>query len=149
VRSSLAILTCILCNGLFAAITVPAAVEHSGPLSADVEPGRLIYEQGILPDGGKLTGVNPQGFVLKGREAACAARHRRSGYGGFEGNVMVPPITTSVLSIPGPHFIKAGPTPDWSGGHRPLVPRDDAPGLRRLDPGPCHTRRAGLPTAMP
>lgn len=90
---------------------MPAAVEHSGPLSADVERGRLIYEQGILPDGGKLTGVNPQGFVLKGREAACAACHRRSGYGGFEGNVMVPPITAAVLSIPGPHFIKAGPTP--------------------------------------
>lgn len=67
--------------------------------------GRRIYEQGILPDNSLLTGKRPEGFELKGDQAACSNCHRRSGMGGIEGVVsritLVPPIAAPVLFKPG------------------------------------------------
>jgi hypothetical protein len=88
-----------------------AANEQPSAQRALIEIGRRIYEDGILPDGKPLRGVHPDGFVLQGAQAACATCHRHSGYGSFEGSVMVAPIAGAVLFEPAPYFIMAGPTP--------------------------------------
>lgn len=68
------------------------------------EAGRRLYEEGILPDGSALRAVRPEGFVLEGRQAACAACHRASGMGAIEGllerTVLVPPVAGPLLYAP-------------------------------------------------
>jgi hypothetical protein len=74
------------------------------PVSAGGRPadwGKRIYERGILPDGSPLVGIEAQGTVMRGSQAACTTCHRRSGYGSMEGNLVVPPIAGAVLFAPG------------------------------------------------
>ena len=65
------------------------------------EAGRLIYEEGVLPDGSLLVATRPEGLFLEGRFAACSTCHRRSGMGSIEGLVeraiLVPPVAGPVL----------------------------------------------------
>lgn len=106
-----------LLAGLFAlclVLPLDSTRGDAAPLSPVVTPidiGRAIYEQGILPDGTQLRGTQATGATLEGPQAACAACHRRSGFGGYEGSILIPPISGLVLSNPGPHFIAAGSTP--------------------------------------
>jgi cytochrome c553 len=83
----------------FAAATAPAS---PGAGDSPVEVGRRIYEEGVLPGGAPLTGTRPDGFVLRGAEAACGTCHRRSGYGSTEGQVYVPPAAGPLLFAPAP-----------------------------------------------
>lgn len=103
--------------GLLAGLVTILTTMADEPPQVDdtlVEIGRQIYEEGTLPDGTPLEGVYWGGGILQGERAACITCHRRSGYGSFEGNVMVPPITTDVLFMSGPHFVAPGPTPTGS-----------------------------------
>jgi hypothetical protein len=59
--------------------------------------GRRIYLEGILPSGQPLRGVGEANVTLTGRQAACEACHRRSGYGSSEGPIEVRPITGPAL----------------------------------------------------
>lgn len=61
-----------------------------------IEQGRQIYQEGLLPSGQVLQ-VKRLGAELKGQEAACAACHRASGMGSLEGKIVVPPITGRFL----------------------------------------------------
>ncbi len=99
----------LICIGLIAGASAYATEPPAS--RALIETGRGIYERGLLPDGTPLEGSYPGGARLSGAQAACVTCHRRSGYGSFEGNVLVPPITGAVLSQPGPHFIVPGATP--------------------------------------
>ncbi|HEY0722202.1 MAG TPA: hypothetical protein VGE50_13220 [Gammaproteobacteria bacterium] len=68
----------------------------------DVELGRRIYEQGILPDGSPLSAMHSEGGVLfVSKSAACINCHRRSGLGSVEGSeattVLVPPVAGPLL----------------------------------------------------
>ncbi len=63
----------------------------------DVLLGKRIYEDGILADGSLLKAITVGGGVLSGEMASCARCHRKSGFGSFEGNIYVPPITADVL----------------------------------------------------
>ncbi len=85
--------------GLLAA-TGMADAGMSVPGDAQIEAGRRIYEQGILPDGTALRALRPEGIVLEGTLAACVSCHRRSGLGSIEGTILVPPVAAPVLFRP-------------------------------------------------
>ncbi|MEX8519313.1 MAG: cytochrome c [Leptothrix sp. (in: b-proteobacteria)] len=66
--------------------------------AADIEAGRRIYREGILPSGEPLTGHRLDGEVkISGQTAACVLCHRRSGLGAVEGNNRISPISGRYL----------------------------------------------------
>jgi hypothetical protein len=68
------------------------------PVSEDeLESGRRIYIEGMLPSGAVLTGTRFDNTVVSGAQAACVNCHRRSGMGQVEGDILVPPITGNFL----------------------------------------------------
>jgi hypothetical protein len=71
------------------------------PIDAKAEAQRLmgqaIYRDGLLGAGQQLVGRGAAGVLRQGRDAACAACHRRSGFGIAEGEVVVRPITAPEL----------------------------------------------------
>ncbi len=80
---------------LLALLAMPVAAP-AGP-AGDIEAGRRIYAQGILPDGSPLTGKRWDNLVVSGAQAACATCHRSSGMGSVEGDIQVPPVTGNAL----------------------------------------------------
>lgn len=66
--------------------------------TAEIEQGRRIYHEGILPDGKPLTAKRLDGEIsISGQNAACVLCHRRSGLGAIEGNNRVSPISGRYL----------------------------------------------------
>jgi cytochrome c553 len=83
--------------------SLPAvAMEQEGSAAgaADLESGRRIYVEGVLPSGAALTGTRFDSSVVSGAQAACISCHRRSGMGQVEGDLQVPPITGNFLFAP-------------------------------------------------
>jgi ABC-type branched-subunit amino acid transport system substrate-binding protein/mono/diheme cytochrome c family protein len=74
------------------AVALAAQQERSTPT---LELGRRIYRDGILPSGQPLR-ARVQGDVA-GERLACAGCHGRSGLGGSEGRIVVPPVAGSEL----------------------------------------------------
>ena len=68
--------------------------------SKSVELGKRIYRQGILASGEVLTGLVQGDIPIKGTQLACIHCHKRSGFGGSEGNIVTPAITGDVLFSP-------------------------------------------------
>ncbi|HET7832657.1 MAG TPA: c-type cytochrome [Gallionella sp.] len=90
--------TCCRILGLLGAVLIfPAWATPTDPLGDEVEAGRRIYQEGILPSGVPLQGVRWVGAMVSGRSAACINCHRRSGMGSVEGDIQVPPITGKAL----------------------------------------------------
>lgn len=54
--------------------------------------GEAMYREGLLQSGALLRGVRENGIALEGFAAACVQCHHRSGLGGYEGTITVPPI---------------------------------------------------------
>ena len=65
--------------------------------AAGLDPGEVLYRQGVLPSGAPLTGERDQDTRVTGADAACAKCHRRSGLGSSEGQIIIPPITGDFL----------------------------------------------------
>ncbi len=63
----------------------------------ELEIGRRIYLEGVLPSGAVLTGMRFGNTVVSGSQAACANCHRPSGMGSVEGDIQVSPITGNFL----------------------------------------------------
>jgi hypothetical protein len=63
----------------------------------DVELGRRIYVEGILPSGAPLQGTRFGSTTVSGAAAACVSCHRPSGMGQVEGDILVPPISGNFL----------------------------------------------------
>jgi hypothetical protein len=74
-------------------------------LADELETGRRIYNDGVLPSGAPLVGTRPGNEPFLGAAAACIQCHRRSGMGQVEGNILVPPVTGNFL------FPKVGEKP--------------------------------------
>jgi hypothetical protein len=68
--------------------------------AGDVEAGRRIYMEGVLPSGKPLTGLRFGNVIVSGEEAACVKCHRRSGMGAVEGEIIVAPVTGNYLFTP-------------------------------------------------
>ena len=63
----------------------------------ELELGRKIYVDGVLPSGEPLTGTRYGNRTISGATAACVTCHRPSGMGQVEGDIIVPPITGNYL----------------------------------------------------
>ena len=82
------------------ALAIPAIAAQanaSAANSAEVEQGRRIYMEGVLPSGAPLKGLRHEVGEVEGAIVACTKCHRASGMGGLEGNIVAPPITGSFL----------------------------------------------------
>ncbi len=66
-------------------------------MADELEVGRRIYNEGVLPSGALLVGNRQGGEKFTGQAAACVSCHRRSGLGAVEGTLLVPPIAGSFL----------------------------------------------------
>lgn len=82
------------------ALPLVASAAEIAPSAAELESGRRIYQEGVLPSGEPLRGVRMAGSVVSGAEAACVNCHRRSGMGGVEGDVQVSPVNGKFLFVP-------------------------------------------------
>ncbi|MDB5897816.1 MAG: hypothetical protein JWP41_1418, partial [Ramlibacter sp.] len=71
---------------------LPAAQGVHDIADSERAAGQAIYREGILPSGEALVGAAPAGVLRSGRDAACLACHRRSGFGTAEGSFVVRPI---------------------------------------------------------
>lgn len=105
------------------ALPILFACDTETPSTKDeVDTGRRIYEEGILPDGSPLVATRPEGLLLEGQYAACATCHRRSGMGSIEGLVeqaiLVPPLAGPVL------FRDARFTDSWLNTAHHYVPNE-------------------------
>jgi len=78
---------------LFLLLFVPLS---SYSANANIENGRRIYMEGVLPSGDILKGTR-SGEEFSGKQAACVTCHRPSGMGTVEGDIQVPPITGNYL----------------------------------------------------
>lgn len=75
-----------------------AVAQPSAPGSpAQLEIGRRIYNDGVLPDGSKLSGLRFGNTRSAGADVACGTCHRPSGLGQVEGDVSTPPIAGNFL----------------------------------------------------
>ncbi len=63
---------------------------------SEVEKGRRIYVDGVLPSGALMKAVR-SGIEVAGAQAACVSCHRPSGMGAVEGDLTAPPITGHYL----------------------------------------------------
>jgi mono/diheme cytochrome c family protein len=59
--------------------------------------GQRIYREGVRASGEPLAAAGPAQIPRGGKDAACVACHRRSGYGETEGRIVVRPITGPAL----------------------------------------------------
>ena len=84
-----------------AALAMLLATARAAPPDAGAEAerraGQAIYRDGVLASGKLLTGLGAAGVLRQGRDAACVACHRRSGFGMAEGEVVARPITAPDL----------------------------------------------------
>lgn len=73
------------------------SAQAAASLDDDVETGRRIYQDGVLPSGDSLKGTRLEGTVVSGTGAACITCHYRSGMGFVEGDIQVSPIAGNYL----------------------------------------------------
>ena len=64
---------------------------------ASPDAGRLIYEQGVRADGSPVKAMGYGQIAMEGEVVACVNCHKRSGMGGREANLLVPPISAGAL----------------------------------------------------
>lgn len=74
-----------------------AMLAFSACAADELEIGRRIYREGILPSGAPLQGARIGGAMVSGAAAACMHCHRRSGMGAVEGDIQISPINGRFL----------------------------------------------------
>lgn len=98
-RVSLMALVAVGCL-LLAPYLALAQVSAAGDVGADAVQlalGQRIYREGIGASGQPLKALGAAQAALGGKDVACAACHRRSGYGTSEGRFVIRPITGPAL----------------------------------------------------
>lgn len=65
-----------------------------------VEAGRRMYRDGVLPSGEVMSGIVQGDIALSGKQVICGHCHRRSGIGAPEGQNVARPVTGDVLYMP-------------------------------------------------
>ncbi len=88
---------CYLMSLILVACSFTVQAEPSTSDSAQIELGRRIYVEGILPSGEHLKGTRINSDEVEGSTAACETCHRRSGMGSLEGGIVATPITGRFL----------------------------------------------------
>jgi len=64
---------------------------------SDIELGKRIYRDGILPNGQPLQARGAGNAVIKGTQISCISCHRRSGFGTSEGKDQAPAVIGKIL----------------------------------------------------
>lgn len=90
---------------LGAAALTPAWGDDGGPIPAptseaaasQVDAGRRMYMEGVLPTGERMTGIVQGDIPLAGEQVICGRCHRRSGIGAPEGQNVAPPVVADIL----------------------------------------------------
>ncbi len=70
------------------------------PTAARASPGERLYLRGYSVSGEPIAATVQGDVHVKSTEMACVSCHRRSGMGGAEGSLVVPPLVGSVLFSP-------------------------------------------------
>ena len=121
------------------ALLLLASVASAWAVTAEgVAAGQRIYREGMLPSGQPLRATVGNDVALSGRSAACVNCHRRSGYGGPEGQRVVPPITAA-------HLFGGGSNSSLPSGSSPY----DEATLKRAVRDGVHFSGRALSTFMP
>ena len=81
----------------FAVLAASAATRLKPLPAAELNAAEKLYREGVLPDGKPLRGARQAGEPVEGQAAACVNCHRRSGFGGEEGRILIPPIAGKYL----------------------------------------------------
>ena len=89
--------SCYLISLLLGACSLTVQAEPALTDTAQIELGRRIYVEGILPSGEHLKGNRLDSEQIEGAPAACETCHRRSGMGSVEGGIIATPITGKFL----------------------------------------------------
>jgi mono/diheme cytochrome c family protein len=95
------LLAALVCSQLFAAGLARAQAAGASATAAEAKLlalGQRIYREGVRASGETLTAVGSAQMQRSGKDAACIACHRRSGYGATEGKFVVRPITGPALT---------------------------------------------------
>ncbi len=96
-ENSLSLRACWLL-ALLLGCALPASAQMLVQADADeVQAGRRIYIEGVLPAGAELTGTRFGRIPVAGSAAACVNCHRPSGMGQVEAEVLIPPISGNFL----------------------------------------------------
>jgi hypothetical protein len=95
VRVIVIALAAIACNLVPA--TAVAQTAPSADISAQLALGQRIYREGVRANGEPMVSAGSAQTRLSGKDVACEKCHRRSGYGGNEGQIVVRPITGPAL----------------------------------------------------
>lgn len=103
-RSPLATLGVLLSAALLVPSWVVAEPPNLAPTSENpapqVEAGRRMYREGILPSGERMTGIVQGDIPLSGEQVICGRCHRRSGMGAPEGQNVAPAVVGDILYQP-------------------------------------------------
>jgi hypothetical protein len=97
-RAAILVLTAVLPWPSFGEPQV--AVSDTAAEERQVEAGRRMYREGILPSGELMSGIVRGDIRLTGEQVVCAACHRRSALGSMEGQEVVPAVTGDILYQP-------------------------------------------------
>jgi len=146
----LRILAAVACF-LTAANMASAQDGRAGNAGADgnlLALGQRIYREGMLASGEPLTARGAVGTRLSGKDMACAACHRRSGFGTNEGQFVIRPITGPALRDEQVVPMRSGPRVKARMGLRQRPAYTEAT-LARAIRGGLDAAGKPLSTAMP
>jgi hypothetical protein len=68
--------------------------------ASDLELGRKLYMQGLLPSGETITARVKGDIELSGKQVICGTCHRKSGMGSSEGDQVIPAIAGKMIFSP-------------------------------------------------
>lgn len=68
--------------------------------TTELELGRRIYRDGVLPSGQAMSGLVQSNVPVTAGQIVCESCHRRSGLSSSEGGLFVPPVSGSILYAP-------------------------------------------------
>lgn len=99
-------------------------VAGASALASEVDDGKRLYRDGLLPSGEPVTALVSGDVEIQGAQFSCVSCHGHSGMGAVEGDVIVPPIAAPFLYVPSPqpqrpaytreslaHLLATGTTP--------------------------------------
>ena len=122
---------------LAAALVLPtvAAIAFGAPQAAGADAGEAIYLRGSNGEGSAVSATRSAQSLVSGKAAACANCHQRSGLGGREGRIAIPPVTTRYLFRPQASMVEERDIPFVEGMHGDRIPYTDATLARAIRDG--------------
>ena len=120
--------------GLFVAmLAIGSAAWGKDAAAADL--GESIYLRGVATQGRSIEATRSADSKLTGQAVACVNCHQRSGLGGREGRIVIPPITARYLFRPRASVEEERDIPFVAGMHADRQPYTDATLARAIADG--------------